>query len=122
MIQSYKQNPSVATHYDTIIIGSGMGSLTTGAILAKEGQKVLILERHYTAGGFTHVFKRRGYEWDVGIHYIGEVQRPNSVIKRLFDYITDAQLHWADMGDVYDKIVIGDKAYDFVKGVQNFKE
>ena len=28
-------------------------------------------ERHYTAGGYTHVFKRRNYEWDVGIHYIG---------------------------------------------------
>lgn len=122
MIQSYKQNPTVIPHYDTIIIGTGMGSLTTGAILAKQGQKVLILERHYTAGGFTHVFKRKGYEWDVGIHYIGEVQRPNSVVKRLFDYISDAKIEWADMGEVYDKIVIGDKQYDFVKGVQNFKD
>lgn len=121
MIQSYKQKHTILPHYDTIIIGSGMGSLTTGAILAKEGQKVLILERHYTIGGFTHVFKRKGYEWDVGIHYIGEVQRPNSVIKRLFDYITDGNLKWADMGDVYDKIIIGEKHYDFVKGVENFK-
>jgi all-trans-retinol 13,14-reductase len=41
---------------------------------------VLILERHYTAGGFTHTFTRPGYEWDVGLHYIGEVNRqiPNS--------------------------------------------
>lgn len=122
MIQSYKQNPVVETHYDTIIIGSGIGSLTTGAILAKEGQKVLVLERHYTAGGFTHIFKRKGYEWDVGIHYIGEVQKENSVVKRLFDYISDANIKWADMGDVYDKIVIGEKSYDFVKGVQNFKD
>ncbi len=122
MIQSYKQNPVVASHYDTIIIGSGMGSLTAGAILAKEGQKVLILERHYTAGGFTHIFKRKGYEWDVGIHYVGEVQRPNSVIKKIFDYISNSQLMWEDLGDVYDKIIIGNKSYDFVKGVQNFKE
>jgi all-trans-retinol 13,14-reductase len=121
MIQSYKQNPEVLDRYDTIIIGTGMGSLTTAAILAKEGQKVLLLERHYTAGGFTHVFKRKGYEWDVGIHYIGEVSRPNSVVKRLFDYITNGKLKWADMGEVYDKIIIGDKAYDLVKGVENFK-
>ena len=40
MIQSYKKNPALANKYDTIIIGSGMGSLTTAAILAKEGQKV----------------------------------------------------------------------------------
>jgi all-trans-retinol 13,14-reductase len=122
MIQSYKKNPTLSENYDSIIIGSGMGSLTTAAILSKEGQKVLVLERHYTAGGFTHVFKRKGFEWDVGIHYIGEVQRESSVIKKLFDYISDAQLKWADMGDVYDKIVIGDKEYDFVKGVQNFKD
>ena len=121
MIQSYKQKPVLAENYDTIIIGSGIGSLTTAAILAKEGQKVLVLERHYTAGGFTHVFKRKGYEWDVGIHYIGEVQRPNSVIKRLFDYISNDELKWADMGDVYDKIVIGDKSFDLVKGVENYK-
>lgn len=121
MIQSYKQNPETASNYDTIIIGSGMGSLTTAAILAKEGQKVLVLEKHYTAGGFTHIFKRRGYEWDVGVHYIGEVQRPNSVIKKLFDYISDEELKWADMGEVYDKIIIGDKSYDLVKGVANFK-
>ncbi|MFB0908853.1 MAG: NAD(P)-binding protein, partial [Spirosomataceae bacterium] len=63
MIQSYKQKSTYDSHYDTIVIGSGMGSLTTAAILSKEGQKVLVLERHYTAGGFTHVFKRKGYEW-----------------------------------------------------------
>jgi all-trans-retinol 13,14-reductase len=122
MIQSYKKKPAIAENYDAIIIGSGMGSLTTAAILAKEGQKVLVLERHYIAGGFTHIFKRKGFEWDVGIHYIGEVQKETSVIKKLFDYISDAQIKWADMGDVYDKIVIGDKEYDFVKGVQNFKD
>ena len=82
MIQSYKKNPTLANSYDAIIIGSGMGSLTTAAILAKEGQKVLVLEKHYTAGGFTHIFKRKGYEWDVGIHYIGDVQRPTSVVKK----------------------------------------
>ena len=75
MIQSYKKKYALEDSYDVLMIGSGMGCLSAASILAKEGKKVLILERHYTAGGFTHVFKRRGYEWDVGIHYIGEVQR-----------------------------------------------
>jgi len=122
MIQSYKQRPQLQESYDTIIIGSGMGGLTTAAILSKQGQKVLVLERHYTAGGFTHVFKRKGYEWDVGIHYIGEVQRENSILRKLFDYITDHELKWADMGEVYDRIIIGDQHFDFVKGVKNFKK
>ena len=121
MIQSYKQNPQLQATYDTIIIGSGMGGLSTAAILSKEGQKVLVLERHYTAGGFTHIFKRKGYEWDVGIHYIGEVQRENSLLKKLFDYVTDRQLKWADMGEVYDRIIIGDQRFDLVKGLKTLR-
>ncbi len=122
MIQSFKQKPILQKQYDTIIIGSGMGSLATAAILAKQGQKVLVLERHYIAGGFTHIFKRKGYEWDVGIHYIGEVQRENSIMKRLFDYVSNNNLKWADMGEVYDRIIIGEKSYNLVKGVSNFKK
>jgi len=122
MVQSYKKNPTLADTYDSIIIGSGIGSLTAAALLSKEGKRVLVLERHYTVGGYTHVFKRKGYEWDVGIHYIGEVGRPNSVLKKLFDYITDGKLQWADMGEVYDRIYVGDQHFDFVKGVQNWKD
>ncbi len=121
MIQSYKKKYQLADHYDAILIGSGMGCLAAGACLSKEGKKVLLLERHYTAGGYTHVFKRRGYEWDVGIHYIGEVNKEQGVLRRMFDYITDRQLQWADMGEVYDRIVIGEKTYDFPKGVENWK-
>ena len=122
MVQSYKKTPKLQTSYDTIVIGSGIGGLSTAAILAKQGQKVLVLEKHYTPGGFTHVFKRKGFEWDVGIHYIGEMQRETSILKKLFDYITDGKLKWADMGEVYDRIVIGDTQYDFKKGVGNFKK
>ena len=99
-----------------------MGSLTAAALLSKEGKKVLVFERHYVAGGFTHVFKRKGYEWDVGIHYIGEVQNLNSPIRKMFDYVSDGNLKWEDMGEVYDRVIIGDKKYDFVKGVENFKK
>ena len=114
MAQSYKKSPELAESYDAILIGTGIGCLCAGALLSKLGKKVLLLERHYTAGGFTHVFKRKGFEWDVGIHYIGEVQRPNSVLRKLFDYVSDNQLKWDDMGEIYDRIILGNKQYDFV--------
>jgi all-trans-retinol 13,14-reductase len=120
MVQSYKKKHELAESYDTIIIGSGMGGLTTAVMLAKKGQKVLVLERHYTAGGFTHIFKRKGYEWDVGIHYVGGMEKETSILKKIFDHITDEQLKWEDMGEVYDRIVIGEKTYDYVKGVGNW--
>ncbi len=122
MLQSYKKKHELPTEIDTLIIGSGMGALAAGVILAKEGQKVVLLEKHYTAGGFTHIFKRNDYEWDVGVHYIGSVHKDETILKSLFDYITDSKLKWADMGQVYDRIVIGDNTYDFVKGVGDWTD
>ena len=118
---SYKQTP-IAGEYDTIVIGSGIGGLTSAALLALEAkERVLVLERHYTAGGFTHTFTRKGYEWDVGVHYIGEVLDPRFEVRQVFDAITDGKLKWADMGEVYDTIIIGEDRYELVKGVRNFK-
>ncbi|RKZ70076.1 MAG: FAD-dependent oxidoreductase [Gammaproteobacteria bacterium] len=109
--------------YDAIVIGSGMGGMSVAAILAKHaGWRVLVLERHYTAGGYTHVFKRPGYEWDVGLHYIGAVEGRDAGMLPFFDYITDGQLNWARMDDVYDRMIIQDKVYDFVKGREAFIE
>ena len=116
------QSELVDSRYDAIVIGSGLGGLTTAALLAKAGKKVLVLERHYTAGGFTHSFSRRGYEWDVGVHYIGDVHKPYSPLRLTFDAITNGQLQWAKMDDVYDKIIIQDQHYDFVAGTRNFRE
>ena len=58
LFQSYKKQHTIATHYDAICIGSGLGSLTTASLLAKKGKRVLICEKHTTPGGFTHVFTR----------------------------------------------------------------
>ena len=58
--------------WDTIIIGTGIGGMSCGAALAKMGHRVLMLEQHYLPGGYTHMFARKGYEWDVGVHAIGE--------------------------------------------------
>ena len=119
---SYKQHPGLADHWDAIVIGSGIGGLSVAATMAKlAGKRVLVLERHYTAGGFTHTFRRPGYEWDVGVHYIGDVSHPRGSARRIFDFITDGELDWADMGEVYDRIILGENSYDYVKGLENFR-
>jgi all-trans-retinol 13,14-reductase len=109
-------------HYDVIIIGSGIGGLCSAALLSKLGKKVCVLEQHYTAGGYTHAYERGGYEWDVGVHYIGEVHKPWTTLRRIFDVITDGELKWAEMDPLYDQIFIGDKVYSFYAGRDAFKE
>ncbi|MFT4545831.1 MAG: all-trans-retinol 13,14-reductase [Bacteroidia bacterium] len=108
--------------YDAIVIGSGLGSMTFAAIMAKMGKKILILEKHYVPGGFTHVFKRKEYEWDVGIHYVGDVHKEFTFMSILFDYVTDRELKWAEMDEVYDRVVLGENSYDFKSGKENFIE
>lgn len=109
------------TSFDTIIIGSGISGMALGSILSKEGKKVLVLERHYTPGGGMHTFSRSDYEWDVGVHYLGEVGKmPSSILKKSFDYICDTPIEWADMGEVYDRIYFGDETYEFRKGQKEF--
>ena len=87
--------------YDAIAIGSGLGSMTFGSIMAQMGKKVLLLEKHYVPGGFTHIFKRKEYEWDVGIHYVGDVHKDFTFISILFAYITEHKLKWQEMDEVY---------------------
>eukprot|EP00793_Prasinoderma_coloniale_P005753 PRCOL_00004227-RA len=56
---------------DVVVIGSGIGGLSCGALLAKYGYEVLVLESHSLPGGCCHMFKHRSksggeYEFEVG--------------------------------------------------------
>ena len=50
--------------YDVIVIGSGVGGLSTAALLARHGRRVLVVERHSEPGGYAHSFRRGGYTFD----------------------------------------------------------
>ena len=118
----YRYRPGrLASQYDAIVIGSGIGGLTTAALLSELGKKVCVLEQHYTAGGYTHSYERNGYEWDVGVHYIGDVGTKTRS-RRMFDFLSDDKLEWAPMADEYDRFYIGDKVFNAVAGKQEFRD
>ncbi len=116
----YRPN-RLAPEYDAVVIGSGMGGLTTAALLSELGWKVCVLEQHYTAGGYTHSYERNGYEWDVGVHYIGDVGTQTQT-KRMFDFLSGGKLRWAPMDAEYDRFYIGDKVFNAKAGKQAFRD
>lgn len=90
------------THYDAIVIGSGIGGLSAASLLTQlAGKRVLVLERHFKLGGFNHAFIRKGYHWDVGLHYVGDMA-PRSQSRRVLDLITGPKLQWERMPEVFD--------------------
>jgi phytoene dehydrogenase-like protein len=74
-------------HWDAIVVGSGLGGLACAAYLSAAGKRTLVLEAHYVAGGNSQVFRRRhhgrAYEFDVGLHYIGECGAEGSITRIL---------------------------------------
>ena len=119
IIPKYKQD-KLQDNYDVIIIGTGISGLCCGALLAMEGKKVLLLEKHFKIGGYTHTFNRQNYEWDVGIHYVGAVHNKKSITRRIFDKLSSNSLKWNKMSDNYDRIIFPDKSYDFIAPKSKF--
>jgi len=108
--------------YDAIVIGSGIGGLAFASIMAKLRKwRVLVLERHFKIGGFTHTFTRPGgWSWDVGLHYVGEMGEGMNG-RRLFDFITEGRVKWNPLPDVYDVFVYPDLEVRACKGEANYR-
>ncbi|MEQ8971541.1 MAG: NAD(P)/FAD-dependent oxidoreductase [Coleofasciculus sp. C1-SOL-03] len=78
---------------DVIVIGSGIGGLTAGALLARYGKRVLVCESHAIPGGAAHSFRRRGFEFDSGpSFYCGlSQQRPSlNPLRQVLDVLGES--------------------------------
>ncbi len=106
-------------------MGSGLGALVSGIILAKEGYSVCILEKNHQAGGNLQTFTRDGHKFSTGLHYIGSMEE-GQTLHRFFKYlgITDKlKLKKLDESG-YDRLVFGNERafYPHAQGWELFRE
>lgn len=88
-----------------VILGGGLGGLFTGAILAKEGMRVTVLEKNVGIGGGLQTFRRFGADFDTGMHVVGGME-PGGNIARLCQYL-----------GIYDRaelLPVDDECSDFI--------
>ena len=106
-----------------IIVGSGLGGLVCGYILAKNGYRVTILEKNSQPGGCLQTFVRSGVKFETGMHYIGSVEE-GQTLHRLFKYLSlfrSVRLRALDKM-AYDAISIDGRQYPCAGGCKNFVE
>ena len=106
-------------------MGSGLGGLVSGIILAKEGHSVCVLEKNHQAGGNLQAFTRDGSKFSTGLHYIGSLGE-GETLHRFFKYLgitNDLKLKRLDRNG-FDRISFGDEKmeYRLSQGWANFRD
>lgn len=98
------------TDYQVIVIGAGNGGLTAAATLARNGVRVLLLERHNVPGGCATSFCRGRFEFEVALHQlsgIGTPEKPGPLRMTLDALGVLDRLELVPMRDLYRVVIPG---------------
>lgn len=103
------------------IIGSGLGGLSCGALLAKSGFSVVVLEQSPQAGGCLQCFKRHGACFETGMHFVGGVDKGQTLRGLLRHLEIDDRLLFSQLDpDGYDIVSLHGKEYKIANGRERF--
>ncbi|WP_410599004.1 phytoene desaturase family protein [Amycolatopsis sp. lyj-90] len=103
--------------WDAVVVGSGMGGLTSAAYLAAGGKRTLVLEAGDVLGGCTHVFRRKQFEFEVGVHYLGDCGPEGTIPAILRGVGLDERVRFLPMDpDGFDTIVFPDVTVKVPRG------
>tara|TARA_B110000467_G_scaffold164993_1_gene197399 strand:- start:5761 stop:7422 length:1662 start_codon:yes stop_codon:yes gene_type:complete len=108
---------------DTIIIGSGMGGLSSAICLSRAGQRVMVLEQHDVPGGWCHSFYLNGYRFTPGVHYMGLLEKGEST-SELYEGLGIANdlVFFRMNPTAYEHCWVGDERIDMPAGFNELIE
>src|SRR5512145_2595857 len=88
--------------YDAIVIGSGLGGLTAAAVWARQGKRVLVLERQRSFGGAAKVYSHGPLAIEGSLHELNGLDPDDAKIDLLRDLGVWDKLHVLDVGALYE--------------------
>lgn len=103
-----------------VIIGSGLGGLSCGYILQRNGFDVTILEQGAQIGGCLQCFNRNGVRFETGMHFIGSADK-GQTMNRVMNYfgMQDIRLSRLDT-NAYDTVFLQGNRFRFANGREQF--
>ena len=93
--------------YDIVIVGSGLGGLACGVMLAKEGMKVCVVEQGALFGGCLQSFRRAGHTIDTGMHYLGSMERGQIMDQYLRYFGVRDKIDTLPLDNAFDHLTLG---------------
>ena len=88
--------------FDAIVVGSGLGGLTAGALCAKSGLSVLVLERNDSFGGAATVYRHNGLLIETSLHEIDGLDEGDPKLPLMRALGLEQDLQFVDVGDLYE--------------------
>lgn len=105
------------------IIGSGLGGLSCGYILQRNGYDVTVFEKNAVLGGCLQCFRRKGAVFETGMHFIGSAA-PGQTMDKMMQYLGLASdVHLSQLNpSAYDTVSLGGQRFEFPNGKEPFIE
>lgn len=108
---------------NVVIIGSGLGGLSTGAILAKNGYHVTVLEQGSQVGGCLQCFYRHKVKFETGMHFIGSADK-GQILNKMLKYLEiEDKLPLSRLDTCrYNVVSLKNQRFNFANGKEAFIE
>ncbi|NTW77792.1 MAG: NAD(P)/FAD-dependent oxidoreductase, partial [Syntrophaceae bacterium] len=107
-----------------VVIGSGIGGLSTGILLSILNYNVTIVEKNPLAGGLMRSYRRSGIDCPVGVHYVGALgdDEPLGRIFRLLGVNANDLFERMGQDGVIDRYIFDDFTFDLPPGIDVYEE
>lgn len=114
----------ISASKNVLIIGSGIGGLSTAIFLAQLGFQATVIEKNPLTGGLMRGYTRNGIGCAVGIHYLGSLD-DGQVLRRLLDFLgvsSEIPVERMGINGIIDRYIFEDFTFDLPEGLDAYEE